>query len=163
MSRSASVDDEKTIATTGWRDRVTPSTLWPRLQIWLTGRKHSTIGFSVLRVLFGVAMLIVLVPSYADRHYLWGAGAWWVDPEANRRGWWEPLRMLFPKDNAVVFDLSFHVLLALAILFVVGFQTRWVTPSCSCSGWGSRPTARCSATAETRSCGSCSSSSSSPT
>jgi len=128
MNRSASVDDEKTIPTTGWRDRVTPSTLWPRLQLWLTGRKHSTIGFSVLRVLFGVAMLIVLVPSYADRHYLWGAGAWWVDPEANRRGWWEPLRMLFPKDNAVVFDLSFHVLLALVILFVVGFQTRWVTP-----------------------------------
>lgn len=128
MSRVTSVDEEQTVESTRLRDRLAPAVLWPRLQSWLTERKHSTIGFSVLRVLFGVAMLIVLVPSYADRHYLWGAGAWWVDPEADRRGWWEPLRMLFPKDNALVFDLSFHVLLALAILFVVGFQTRWVTP-----------------------------------
>ncbi len=126
MSRVASVDEE--IETTRWRERFAPASLWPRLRLWLIGSKHSTIAFSVLRVLFGVAMLIVLVPSYADRHYLWGAGAWWVDPEAKRRGWWEPLRMLFPKDNAVVFNISFHVLLALAVLFVVGFQTRWVTP-----------------------------------
>lgn len=128
MSRPAAVDEERPVETLNLRERFAPATLWPRLQDWLTARKHSTIGFSVLRVLFGVSMLIVLVPSYADRHYLWGAGAWWVDPEADRRGWWEPLRLLFPKDNALVFDLSFHVLLALAVLFVVGFQTRWVTP-----------------------------------
>lgn len=128
MSAVASVDEERTVEKPDLRERLSPAALWSGLQRWLTERKHSTIGFSILRVLFGIAMLIVLVPSYADRQYLWGAGSWWVEPEASRRGWPEALRLLFPKDNALVFEVSFHVLLALVVLFVVGFQTRWVTP-----------------------------------
>lgn len=128
MSKVASIDEAPPVEKPSLRERLAPAALWDRLQGWLTERKHSTIGFSILRILFGIAMLIVLVPSYADRQYLWGAGAWWVEPEASRRGWWEPLRLLFPKDNAVVFEISFHVLLVLAVLFLVGFQTRWVTP-----------------------------------
>ncbi len=128
MSKVASVDEAPPVEKSSLRERLGPGALWERLQGWLTGRKHSTIGFSILRILFGIAILIVLVPSYADRRYLWGAGAWWVEPEASRRGWWEPLRLLFPKDNAIVFETSFHVLLLLAVLFLVGFQTRWVTP-----------------------------------
>ncbi|MEX0152252.1 HTTM domain-containing protein [Microbacterium sp. LMI1-1-1.1] len=128
MSATASIDEVRSPDRPRLSDRLRPAALWQGLQGWLTERKHSTIGFSILRILFAIAMLIVLVPSYADRHYLWGAGAWWVEPEASRRGWWEPLRLLFPKDNAIVFDVSFHVLLALAVLFLVGFQTRFVTP-----------------------------------
>ncbi|MFJ4037438.1 HTTM domain-containing protein [Microbacterium sp. NPDC090007] len=128
MSRSASVDEGTLPPRPGVASRPTPAAVWEALQRWLTGRKHSTIGFSLLRLLFGLAMLVVLVPSYADRHYLWGAGSWWVEPEASRRGWWEPLRALFPKDNAVVFEIAFHVLLALVVLFLVGYRTRWVTP-----------------------------------
>lgn len=110
------------------REKLAPARLWQRFTGWLIERPHATIGFSILRILLGVSMLIVLVPSYADRRYLWGAGAWWVEPEASRRGWWEPLRLLFPKDNAVVFEISFHVLIALAVIFVAGWRTRWVTP-----------------------------------
>lgn len=110
------------------RERLAPSRLWSRFVGWLTERPHATIGFSILRILLGVSMLIVLIPSYADRRYLWGAGAWWVDPEASRRGWWEPLRVFFPKDNAVVFEISFHLLIVLAVLFIAGWKTRWVTP-----------------------------------
>lgn len=110
------------------RESVRPDRLWRRFVGWLTEREHATIGFSILRILMGLSMLIVLLPSYADRRYLWGAGAWWVEPEASRRGWWEPLRLLFPKDNAVVFEVSFHLLLALAVVFVAGWKTRWVTP-----------------------------------
>ena len=125
---AASIDEKPRTRKPSPRDRLAPARLWQGLQNWLTERKHSTIGFSVLRILFGISMLIEIVPSFADRHYLWGAGAWWVEPEASRRGWWEPLRMIFPKDNALVFDISFFVLIALAVLFVVGFQTRFVTP-----------------------------------
>ncbi|BFM24455.1 hypothetical protein QE430_001173 [Microbacterium testaceum] len=110
------------------RERLRPSALWPRFVAWLMHRPHATIGFSILRILMGLSMLIVLVPSYADRQYLWGAGAWWVEPEASRRGWWEPLRVFFPKDNAVVFEICFHLLIVLAVVFVAGFKTRWVTP-----------------------------------
>lgn len=111
------------------RARLAPASLWHRLQVWLTVRPHATVGFSILRILFGAAMLIVLVPSYADRHYLWGAGSWWVEPEASRRGWGEPLRLFFPKDDPLVFEISFHVLLALAVVFIAGWKTRWVTPA----------------------------------
>ncbi len=128
MSQVASIDEARQADKPSLRERLAPAALWQGLQDWLIERKHSTIGFAILRILFAIAMLIVIVPSYADRHYLWGAGAWWVEPEASRRGWWEPLRLLFPKDNALVFDISFHVLIALALLFLVGFQTRFVTP-----------------------------------
>jgi len=117
-----------TVASPHRVDRLSPARLWQGLQVWLTERPHATIGFSILRILFGLAMLVVLLPSHADRHYLWGAGSWWVEPETSRRGWWEPLRLLFPKDSPVVFDISFHVLIGLAVLFVVGWKTRWVTP-----------------------------------
>jgi hypothetical protein len=105
-----------------------PASLWSRTQGWLTAAPHATISFSLMRILLGVAMLIVLVPSFADRQYLWGYGAWWVEPEASRRGWWEPLRLLFPKDSPVLFDVSYVVLVALAVVFVLGWKTRWITP-----------------------------------
>ena len=95
---------------------------------WLSGRKHATVSFSLLRILFGTAMLIVLIPSFADRHYLWGVGSWWIEPEARRRGWWELLRSVFPKDSTVWFDVAYIVLLALVLLFIAGLKTRWVTP-----------------------------------
>lgn len=94
----------------------------------MTSAPHATVGFSLLRIIFGVAMLLVLLPSFADRHYLWGAGSWWIEPEARRRGWWEPFRLLFSKSDPVLFDVAYFALIALAILFLVGLKTRWVTP-----------------------------------
>ncbi|WP_019179928.1 HTTM domain-containing protein [Microbacterium yannicii] len=105
-----------------------PTTLWQRFAAWLTGAQRATVSFSILRILYGIAMLIVLIPSLPDRHYLWGAGSWWVEPEAKRRGWWEPLRLLFSKDSLFWFDVAYAVLLVLVLLFLVGFKTRWVTP-----------------------------------
>ena len=110
------------------RPATTRPDLWTRLTVWFVGAKHATVGFSLFRILFGVSMLIVLLPSFADRHYLWGAGSWWVEPEARRRGWWEPLRLLFPKDSAFWFDVAYAVLLGLAVIFILGWMTRWVTP-----------------------------------
>lgn len=105
-----------------------PARLWTGLSGWLTERKHSTISFSAMRVLLSAAMLAVLVPSLPDRHYLWGAGSWWVEPEASRRGWWEPLRLLFSKDSILLFDIAYGALLVLVLVFLVGWKTRWVTP-----------------------------------
>lgn len=112
----------------GWRERLSPVRAWNGFQSWLTSAPHATIGFSLLRIIFAVAMLLVLLPSFADRHYLWGAGSWWVEPEARRRGWWEPFRLIFSKNDPVLFDVAYFVLIALALLFLVGFKTRWVTP-----------------------------------
>ncbi|NLP84281.1 HTTM domain-containing protein [Microbacterium sp. CFH 90308] len=105
-----------------------PRTVWQRFVTWLTAAQRATVSFSLLRILFGLAMLIVLIPSMPDRHYLWGVGSWWVEPEASRRGWWEPLRLLFSKESMFWFDLAYAVLLVLVVLFLVGLKTRWVTP-----------------------------------
>lgn len=111
-----------------WLRALTPASLWARTQHWLLGAPHSTISFSIFRILMGAAMLAVLVPSMPDRHYLWGFGSWWVEPEASRRGWWEPLRVLFSKESPLLFDVAYTVLLVLVAVFIVGFKTRWVTP-----------------------------------
>ncbi|MDZ8201361.1 HTTM domain-containing protein [Microbacterium sp. SSW1-59] len=104
------------------------TSVWPRFLAWLTGEKRATVSFSILRILFGIAMLIVLVPSLPDRHYLWGPGAWWTEPEASRRGWWEWVRALYSQDSMFLFDLAYGALLVLVVVFIAGFRTRWVTP-----------------------------------
>lgn len=105
-----------------------PARTWSRFRDWLTSTEHATVSFSLMRIIFGIGMLIVLLPSFADRHYLWGVGSWWVEPEARRRGWWEPLRLIFTKESTVWFDVAYVVLIALVVLFLVGLKTRWVTP-----------------------------------
>lgn len=99
-----------------------------RLVGWLTDAERATYSMSALRILFGVAILWVLVASAADRHYLWGAGSVWVDLAVERRGYPEILRGVFPKDDPVMFDLSYGILIALAMLFIAGLATRVVTP-----------------------------------
>jgi hypothetical protein len=102
---------------------------WSSFTSWLVEREHATVGFSLFRILMAVAMLTVLLPSFADRHYLWGAGSWWVEETASRAGWWEPLRAVFSKTDPLLFDVAFGLLLLLAVLFLVGWKTRWVLPA----------------------------------
>lgn len=106
------------------RQRLT----WGTFSSWLTSDSHATIGFSLLRIIFAVAMLSVLLPSFADRQYLWGAGSWWIAPHADLGGWWAPFRTLFSQESAGLFDLSYAALLLLVALFLVGWKTRWVAP-----------------------------------
>jgi hypothetical protein len=117
-----------TIHSSGRLRRLRPDLLGQRLQSWLTGKPHATVGFSLLRIIFAVAMLSVLLPSFADRHYIWGAGSWWLEPEAELRGWWEPFRAVFSKEEPVLFDLAYFALIALVLVFLAGWKTRFVTP-----------------------------------
>lgn len=107
---------------------MTLTTIADRYTAWLTDAPRQLTGFALVRIIFALAMLIQLLSSAPDRHILWGMGAWWVQPEAGRRGWWEPLRLLFSRTDPFWFDVAFVVLLALVLLFLVGWQTRWVTP-----------------------------------
>ena len=99
-----------------------------RVVQWVTGTEKATYSLSALRILFGTAILWSLITSAADRHYLWGAGSTWVDPAVDRRGYPEFLRAMFPKADPGVFDLSYGILVALALLFIAGIATRIVTP-----------------------------------
>ncbi len=112
----------------------TPSgTPWVPRQIerfvaWTTEAYRATRSFSLLRIVYAVGMLLFLIPSYADRAYLWGFASTWLEPEIKRRGYPFFLEKMFPKDNPFVFDLSYWLLIILVLLFLVGYKTRFVTP-----------------------------------
>jgi len=105
-----------------------PTALFARFQRWSTGREHALLSFALARILIGCGMLLQLVPSFADRHYLWGIGSTWVDTEATLQGYPVVFDLLFPKTSRWAFDLCYVVLVLLAIVFVAGWKTRYVTP-----------------------------------
>ena len=107
---------------------MNPVALFSRLSSWLTAAPHATYSLSALRIVYGGSILAFLITNVADRHYLWGVASAWVEPEAKRAGHFPLLRMIFSKDDALAFDASYAVLAILALLFLVGWQTRIVTP-----------------------------------
>jgi hypothetical protein len=107
---------------------LNPATLFTRLSAWLTTAQHATRSLSALRIVYGTSILAFLGTNLADRQYLWGVASGWVEPEAKRAGHFFLFRMLFSKENAFAFDVSYAILAILALLFLVGWQTRIVTP-----------------------------------
>lgn len=101
--------------------------LFNRWLTWLTSAQHNLRSFAVLRILFGIGLLLTVVPSIADRSMIWGAASFWVDPEAKRRGYFT-FDLLLPKDNPLVFDIVFFGLIALILLFTIGYRARIITP-----------------------------------
>jgi hypothetical protein len=114
--------------TNTWAASLRRSLSWGGFTDWLTVREHATVGFALFRILLALSMLSVLLPSLADRRYLWGTGSWWVEAAAERAGWWEPLRAIYSKDDPVLFDLAYGALIALVIVFAIGWRTRWIAP-----------------------------------
>ncbi|WP_241533849.1 HTTM domain-containing protein [Clavibacter michiganensis] len=102
---------------------------WPRgIATWMTEREHATYSFAALRITLGAVILLVLVTCFADRHYLWGVGSRFIDPEATRRAWPAFFTGLFSKTDATLFDLAYLALTVLAVLFTLGWRSRIVTP-----------------------------------
>lgn len=93
---------------------------------WLTSASHNLRSFAVLRILYGIGLLITLVPSIPERSILWGLASFWVDPEARRRGFFT-FDVLLSKDNPLLFDIAFFGLILLVIVFTLGYRTRIVT------------------------------------
>ncbi|PQZ96878.1 hypothetical protein CQ017_15960 [Arthrobacter sp. MYb224] len=94
---------------------------------WLLESKHSLISFSLLRIIYGIGMLTVLVPSFTDRSLLWGPASWWVDPEAKRRGYWT-FDTVLSKSNELFFDIGYVAFIVLVLIFIAGWKTRYITP-----------------------------------
>lgn len=99
-----------------------------RFVFWMSEAKRATYSTSALRIIYAIALLAYFGTSFRDRHYLWGAGSNWVDPETARRTWWPVFGILFPKDNQFIFDIGYAAFLALIVLFLIGWRTKFVTP-----------------------------------
>lgn len=92
---------------------------------WLTAAQHNRRSFASLRILYGIGLLIFLVPSIPERSLLWGPASFWVDPEAKRRGYFT-FDLLVTKSDPLLFDIAYFGLIALVVLFLIGYQTRIV-------------------------------------
>lgn len=95
---------------------------------FLCEAKRGVTSLSIFRMLCGVAVLTYILPSLKDRHYLWGAGSKWNDPEVEVRQWPTFFDALFPKENVVIFDLTYALLIVVAMSFTIGLFTRAMTP-----------------------------------
>lgn len=100
---------------------------WPQFREWATSKPHAARSMSLLRILYGLGILALIVPSYADRSYLWGEASFWVDPIAGNSG--NPLfGVIFSKTSPTTFDLVYIAMILVTLLFIAGYKTRFVTP-----------------------------------
>lgn len=96
---------------------------------WLFDGKKATYGLAVMRILFGVMILGSLIASFADRHYIWGAGSRWLTPWLTVDQYGAPFTWVFTEDDPpAVFTLKYLALAALAVALMLGWRTRFVTP-----------------------------------
>jgi antimicrobial peptide system SdpB family protein len=98
--------------------------LYPWIESYSTPRH--TIGFSLFRVVAGALIVLEYLLNYAQRHYLFGPDGVlsWSTFLHQKRGF--SLYQL--SSEAWYFELVYHVGLLLALLWVTGFRSRWVTP-----------------------------------
>lgn len=106
--------------------RLPPNQWFDAFGMWLTSAPHMLRSFSALRIVLGVAILAFLLTSAPDRHYLWGSGSSWLEPATRLRSfpWFFDI---FPKDNPVLFDILYVLLILVTAAFVAGFFTRLST------------------------------------
>ena len=97
------------------------------LEGWLFDAKHATYGLSLLRILYGLLVLGLLTVNFADRQYIWGVGSRWLQPLVAEEGFTRPFT-LFNVNSPGLFTATYLLMGTMALLFTVGWRTRFVTP-----------------------------------
>lgn len=96
---------------------------------WLFDGRKATYGLSVMRIALGVAILGSLVTNVTTRDYVWGPGSRWTAPYVGADEWGFPFTAVFGEtDGSAAFGVKYALLLAVAVLFTLGWRTRVVTP-----------------------------------
>jgi hypothetical protein len=95
----------------------------------ITGRRHGLYGLAVVRIGYGLTLLGILFVNYRDRRLLWGPESPWTTDllatEIAERG---SFSLFALSSSALWFELLYHAMIVVAVLFVVGWRTRWITP-----------------------------------
>jgi hypothetical protein len=101
----------------------TLASFWNALVERLSAPRH-LIGASLFRVVGGTAILAEYLTVYHQRHYLFGpdAAVPWdkVDPWMSIYAW---------SADPAFFELTFHLGVVTAVLWLLGIHTRWLTPA----------------------------------
>lgn len=99
---------------------------------WLFGGKKALYGLAVTRIVFGLAMLGLLLSNFGTRLYTFGSGSAWngeiANPISDFSNIW--LFSLFNRvaGNDLLFTLCYLALIGLAVLFILGWRFRIVLP-----------------------------------
>lgn len=102
------------------------------VETWLLDSRKALYGISVTRILFGLTGVGLLLANYSTRLYSFGAGSVWngevIEPKSDFPKIW--LFSIFHKaiTNNFVYSLLYLVLIALAVLVLVGWRTKIVLP-----------------------------------
>jgi len=92
--------------------------------------EHHLVGASVYRLLVGVFATYQYVTRYAARDFLFAPNG--VFPLTAQDAGWNAFvdsRSIYTLSTShTFFEVMFHIGFLLAVLFMIGFKTRWVTP-----------------------------------
>ncbi|MFC4077621.1 DCC1-like thiol-disulfide oxidoreductase family protein [Salinithrix halophila] len=98
-----------------------------RVERFLT-REHMLFGTSLLRISMGLGILYFFFYHYSERHLLWGAGGLWPT-DAFLAGAEERhiLTLFHLSESPWFFEGVYHIGILAALLFTLGYRTRWTT------------------------------------
>lgn len=102
------------------------------LESWLLDSRKALYGISVTRMLLGVSALGLLLSNFSTRLYSFGAGSVWngevIEAKSDFPKIWLFSAFHRAITNDVAYTLLYLTLIALAVLVIVGWRTRFVLP-----------------------------------
>ncbi len=103
---------------------------WYRRLVWRYGtRERCLVGLSMFRIVAGLAILIQYLVNYAQRQYLFGPeGLYPFEVFAEGISGRSPYSIYAFSASPLYFEICFHLGVVLALLWVVGWRTRFLTP-----------------------------------
>ncbi|WP_125098174.1 HTTM domain-containing protein [Leucobacter chromiireducens] len=106
--------------------------LWDGVLRWLTETRHASYGIALMRMGFGAMTVIILALYLPNLSYSFGAGSRWGEAlfrnsSVNNYLW--PIPQLFARDESdTLLVIKVLVLMAVAVLYALGWRMRVVSP-----------------------------------
>lgn len=101
---------------------------WNRFTARLVEQRYALYGLAVMRIGYGLIIVLILLGNFTARRRIWGMGSQWYKPYRDADGYHLPFTLLDHVTAWWFFDLWYVLTLALAVAFMLGFRTRVVTP-----------------------------------
>lgn len=106
----------------------TTNTIWKRM-LANGSEKHFVIGASVYRLVAGFSIVVQYLLNYGQRRYLHGPeGIWPWELFAEEMSNTANVSIYSWSSSITYFEICYHLGLVVALLWFLGWRTRWLTP-----------------------------------
>lgn len=99
---------------------------------WLLDSRKALYGTAVTRILLGVSALGLMLSNFSTRLYSFGTGSAWngemIEPKSDFPKVWLFSLFHHAMSNDVLYTVLYIVLMAVAVLVILGWRTRFVLP-----------------------------------